>query len=49
MANFTKQAIRASFLKLLNEKPLGKISVKDINVKDADIEEIIRRIYKDGV
>ena len=28
---------------------LGKIDVRDINVKDADIEEIIRRIYKDGV
>ena len=28
---------------------LGKINVRDINVKDADIEEIIRRIYKDGV
>lgn len=36
MANFTKQAIRASFLKLLNEKPLGKISVKDI-VEDCGI------------
>ncbi|MGN1126421.1 MAG: ATP-binding cassette domain-containing protein [Ruminococcus sp.] len=28
---------------------LSKIDVRDINVKDADIEEIIRRIYKDGV
>lgn len=28
---------------------LSKISVKDINVKDADIEEIIRRLYKEGV
>ncbi len=28
---------------------LGKINVKDINVKDADIEEIIRRLYKEGV
>lgn len=36
MANFTKQAIRASFLKLLNERPLGKISVRDI-VEDCGI------------
>lgn len=28
---------------------LGKVHVKDINVKDADIEEIIRRLYKSGV
>ena len=30
MANFTKQAIKASFLELLDEKPLNKISVRDI-------------------
>ncbi len=30
MANFTKQAIKASFLQLLNEQPLSKISVRDI-------------------
>lgn len=28
---------------------LSIINVKDINVKDADIEEIIRRLYKEGV
>lgn len=28
---------------------LGKINVNDISVKDADIEEIIRRLYKQGV
>lgn len=28
---------------------LSKINVKDINVKDADIEEIIRRLYKKEV
>ncbi len=28
---------------------LDKISVNDISVKDADIEEIIRRLYKQGV
>ena len=36
MANFTKQAIRTSFMKLLNEKPLGKIRVRDI-VEDCGI------------
>lgn len=36
MANFTKQAIKASFIKLLNEKPLNKISVRDI-VEDCGI------------
>lgn len=30
MANFTKQAIKASFMKLLSQKPLSKISVRDI-------------------
>ncbi len=30
MANFTKQAIEAAFMKLLNDKPLNKISVRDI-------------------
>ena len=30
MPNFTKIAIKASFMKLLNEKPLNKISVKNI-------------------
>ncbi len=28
---------------------LGKINISDISVKDADIEEIIRRLYKQGV
>lgn len=28
---------------------LNRVNVKDINVKDADIEEIIRRLYKEGV
>ena len=30
MANFTKRAIQESFLKLLTERPLSKITVKDI-------------------
>ena len=36
MANFTKKAIKESFLKLLNERPLSKITVKDI-VEDCEI------------
>lgn len=36
MANFTKQAIKASFMKLLSQKPLNKISVRDI-VEDCGI------------
>ncbi len=34
--NFTKQAIKISFIKLLNERPLNKISVRDI-VEDCGI------------
>ena len=30
MANFTQKAIRASFIKLLNQKPLSQITIKDI-------------------
>ncbi len=30
MANFTKKAIRESFLKLLTQRPLSQITVKDI-------------------
>ena len=36
MANFTKQAIKAAFLELLDEKPLNKISVRDI------VEQVLR-------
>ncbi len=36
MANFTKQAIKISFVKLLNEKAFNKISVRDI-VEDCGI------------
>ena len=28
---------------------LGKINISDISVKDADIEEIIRKLYEQGV
>lgn len=30
MANFTKKAIRNSFVKLLNERPLNQITIRDI-------------------
>jgi AcrR family transcriptional regulator len=36
MPNFTKAAIKSSFLKLLNERPLKQITVKDI-VEDCGI------------
>lgn len=36
MANFTKQAIKESFMKLLDQQPLSKISVRDI-VSDCGI------------
>lgn len=36
MSNFTRNAIKASFLKLLNERPLNKITVKDV-VEDCGI------------
>lgn len=36
MANFTKKAIKESFLKLLNERALSRITVKDI-VEDCGI------------
>lgn len=36
MANFTKKAIEKSFIKLLNERPLSRITVKDI-VSDCGI------------
>jgi len=36
LSNLTRQAIRSSFLKLLNRKPLDKITVKDI-VEDCGV------------
>jgi AcrR family transcriptional regulator len=33
MANFTEKAIKETFITLLNEKPLNKITVKDISEK----------------
>lgn len=60
MANFTKQAIKASFIKLLNEQPLNKISVRSI-VEDCginrnsfyyhfqDIPSLIEEIVKEEI
>lgn len=60
MPNFTKQAIKASFLKLLNQQPLNKISVRSI-VEDCginrnsfyyhyqDIPALLGEIIKDEV
>ena len=39
MANFTKKAIADSFIKLLTERPLSQITVKDI-VADCGINRI---------
>ena len=36
MANFTRTAIKSTFLKLLNQRPLGQITDKDI-VEDCGI------------
>ena len=36
MANFTRRAIKDTFLKLLNQRPLSQITIKDI-VEDCGI------------
>lgn len=58
MANFTKAAIRGSFMKLLNERPLSQITVRDI-VSDCgvnrntfyyyfeDIPKLVEEIFTD--
>ncbi len=60
MSNFTKQAIKASFIKLLSEMPLSKISVRSI-VEDCginrnsfyyhftDIPSLVEEIIKEDV
>ncbi len=48
MANFTKQAIAASFLKLLNEKRFDKITVKDI-VQDCGVSRKTFYYYFDDI
>ena len=58
MSNLTKQAIKNSFLKLLDERPLTRISVRDI-AQDCginrnsfyyhyhDIPEVMEEIFRD--
>ncbi len=59
MANFTEQAIKNTFIDLLNEKPLNQITVKDIVVKCGinrnsfyyhfqDIPNLLETIVKDN-
>lgn len=59
MAVRTKQAIRQAFIELLNERPLDKISVKDIAERStvnrntfyyyyADIYALVEEIFPDG-
>lgn len=60
MANFTKRAIRDSFVKLLNKKPLHQISVRDI-VEDCgvnrntfyyyyhDIPQLVEEVVNDEI
>lgn len=60
MPNFTRQAIKASFMKLLNERPLSQITVKDI-VEDcginrnsfyyhfADLPALVEEIIKEDI
>ena len=48
MANFTKKAIQESFLKLLTERPLSKITVKDI-VADCGINRNTFYYYFDDM
>lgn len=59
MAVRTKQAIRQAFIELLNERPLDKISVKDIAERStvnrntfyyyyADIYALVEEIFQTG-
>lgn len=58
MSNLTKQAIKASFLQLLDERPLTRITVRDIAAKSGinrnsfyyhyhDIPELMEEILRD--
>lgn len=44
--SFNSQAVSAGDIL---QYTLSKVKINDINVKDSDIEEIIRRLYKEGV
>ena len=58
LPNYTREAIKASFIKLLNEKPLNRITVKNI-ISDCkvsrntfyyhfkDVPELLEIIIKD--
>ncbi len=48
MANFTREAIKASFIKLLEERPLSQISVKDI-VSDCGVNRNTFYYYYEDV
>ena len=48
MANFTKKAIQGSFLKLLEERPLSQITVKDI-VSDCGVNRNTFYYYFDDI
>ena len=47
MAVRTKQAIRQAFIELLNERPLDKISVKDIAERSTVIRNTFYYYYAD--
>ena len=46
MTSLTKDAIKKSFLKLLNSKPIDKITVKEI-VEDCGIPSLMEEIFND--
>ena len=48
MANFTKKAIRDSFVKLLNEKPISQITIRDI-VDDCGVNRNTFYYYFQGL
>jgi AcrR family transcriptional regulator len=48
MANFTRRAIKETFLKLLNQRPLNQITVKDI-VEDCGINRNSFYYHFDGL
>ncbi len=48
MAGYAKKAIRDSFIKLLNEKPLSQITIRDI-VEDCDVNRNTFYYYFQGL
>lgn len=50
LTQFTSKAIEKSFIRLLNERPLDKITIKDItalleHILSADVERVERYLY----